>query len=915
MNDPAPQLFTAAQLALALGRKRQAIARALESVPPSGERIVAGNIAHAWTFDALPARLQNELTECATRRGFRNADALINGGVSLFASAFEEKLRACPLSEIRAPFISRALKLRDALAAPLARQHEISGVELTALGLAEFSRVFGFSISAKHWNRIFDRTAQRDGNACKWLCVELYLDDAAFVRPIAAVATIARHYDHAALNEVIAHVENKTQPTSEDRAWIFNAAFHHFESHCATAKRASEHAEIKASLVAHLFSAVPGLAKTLKALRRNFDRKHQQWIDGGRVSQTLADERHSKSGNFRFHVCAACERKLVTMAVQLGGNESQAYRRLRQAGQLCDACTGQHTFDVRRNKSAVPASLRERITPVVDSLAPLHRGEWEARMRGPYIPRDWSGVAPADWFSGDDVTWNNYFYHYDEDGQLHIERGECLLITDLRTGYPLDFILIAGKYNSRHIRSLITKIHDRVGLPHNGFYFEQGVWASRLIDGDTRHANHWRETEDGLRTRGLDLQPRHATTPRAKPIEGLLRILQERQRCEPGFVGFNERTENMERMQEFIARARHGKEHPANELLEMDQWVGRIRDTLNEFKNDPQNGKMLDGATPAEMWKEGLQRRPVRQLPAEARYLLATHKKPVRVHQHGIKIKIGKETMLFANEHTGKLIGQEVLAFYNVDFPELLTVSDLNRENYFSVKRLLLPAMSATRDQFAEVNAAIKGHMRHARTVYGNMDHEVVATITRDNSHTEQEKELGLFHNKEEAAAKEEKSTRTRKLRKIQAAAGVNGATVGAHVRNPDRVLQGIELEQQMRARLAAKQDGVNGSAEVAAPRAAKPAAPSLATNGGKKVYTLNSAPACTASVEQLRRTYWSVWNRFEKSETGADRHGLTRKALGYIKRVNDMSAEELNKAIAVFTAAARAAKEENAHV
>ena len=41
-------------------------------------------------------------------------------------------------------------------------------------------------------------------------------------------------------------------------------------------------------------------------------------------------------------------------------------------------------------------------------------------------------------------------------------------------------------------------------------------------------------------------------------------------------------------------------------------------------------------------------------------------------------LTIRGKRLLYYNEHTGPLIGQEVLAFYNLEMPELLTVCDMN---------------------------------------------------------------------------------------------------------------------------------------------------------------------------------------------------------------------------------------------
>lgn len=796
MSNPAPQ-FTAAQIARALGNKRQAIARALARVAPSGVVIVSGNEAKAWEFFALPSRLQVELTSAATRRGYKSAEAMLTAPPVLWQPPI-------PLDHVRAEFISRALKLRDALALPISRQHELNGPEFTALGLAEFVRVFGYILSAKHWNRLFDRTMARDNGAEQFHRAELYLDEAAFQKPIAKIAIAAKQFDHASLNEALAQLENRAEPTAEDRAFLFHAAFAHLES-LQLATPSAQHGAAKASVIAFLHSSIPSLAKTLSALCRNFDRKLKDWRDGDRNIDALRDNRELTSGNFRAPLCNDCRQTLISLAVAHDGNESLAYRLARTRGLLCAPCTDGHSFNPRVNKSAVPQTIRAEIAPLVDSVLPLHRGPREAQMRGPYIMRNWSAVLPGDWFSADDITWNHYFRDTDNRGNSVLTRGECLLMIDLRTGYPLEFSLVVGKYNSEHVRGLVLKTHDAVGLPSNGFYFEQSVWASRLIDGDHTQGlhSHWRETELGLKEHGLNLDVRHATTPRAKTIEGLIRILQERMRSIPGFVGFNERTDRRERVQKLLGRARHGDEASLQKFPTPDEWRSTVRDVLNEFAHDPQNGKMLNGATPAEAWNEANSRRPMRRLSDDARYILATHKKPTRVRQEGIVLTIRGQKYIYANEHTGALIGRDVLAFYNVESPELLTVSDMQRQNFFSVKRIELPAMSATGEQFAEARSQIRGHRSHAKALYGEVRHDMISTITRDRDHDEATKQLGKFHNAEVQAHTQQKTERTRKLRKIQTAAALNGAPMTSPVRNPDRVLQGIELEKEARARLA----------------------------------------------------------------------------------------------------------------
>ena len=825
MNAAAPQQFTAAQIARALGKQRQAVQHLLRDVAPSGTKIVTGNAASAWSISALPQAVQLELAAGAAREHCGSVDEFV---VNSPAPVWEPPI---PIEKLHPSHREKATKLRDVMDTTLIRSEDITvpESELCAIGAADFKRVFGYAISTRHFRRILDRTLQRDGNAHNWSRLAIYLDDSAFSLSAPDPAAARIQYLHRALDETIKHLENKNAPTSDDRAYLFDAAFHHYEKltreHDEKPADKDERKRIKRSLVLYLRSALPVLSKSESALRRLFELKLNIWIEGGRTPQSLMDKRPLGSGNFRKPDFAADLKKIQDEAIRLGGNESLAHRQLRKRHELSPEFCAHYDFNIRKNKSYVPKSIRAELTPQVNMTGPLFQGPWKAREEGPYIPRDWSDTRPGDYFSGDDVTWNHYFYFYDDDGKLQIERGECLLLTDLRTGYPLDFLLIAGKYNSRHIRSLILSVHDKLGLPHIGTYLENGVWRARMISGEKqKHFIHWRETQHGFSNLGLGLgnhqelglgeiglATRNTTIHRAKPIEGMFHILQDVQRRERGFIGNNERLNGQERMLEFIGRCRSGKELPESELLSMQDWRDRIRAGLEEYMHEPQNGKMLPGVSPFEMWAPAMDQKPLRKLKPEDRYMLATHKKVVRVRQEGIVLNIGKDRALYCNEETGKLIGRDVLAFYNVDRPDILTCSDLNRQNYFSVKRILLPAMTATREQFAAAHAQINGHKKAAKTIFGKMEHSYSVTVARDNGTTEESKELGRFHNAEVEKSKEAKSAATRTLRKIQLKAAAEGIAVSSNVRNPDRVLAGIDRAKEYRDRIARKEQSTEG--------------------------------------------------------------------------------------------------------
>jgi hypothetical protein len=788
----ADAFYSAAQIAAALGRSTQAISQRLARIPADSVAINKGQQSDSWHYESLPPALRSDLDAASHRMFYHDGLHLLNEP----GQPWEPRI---PLNQVKPDDLAKAVKLRTALETSLQQKDAaMTASEREQAGLADYQKTFGHAITARHWRRLFHRTINRDRRQNNWLRVELYLDDNIAPQRKPRPAALAALPDDLA--DVIKTLENQAKPTANDRKFLFDAALRHLQE-TADAEPGKQ-AAVKRALIRGMFAAIPGLAKTEKALRCMFNRKQSAWLHADDPSDALEDKRHLKSGFFRKPDFSADEQKIRDEAILHGGNESLAHLKLRERKELSPAFVDYYRFDPRQNKSYVPATVRASITPQVEMCGPIHRGHWQAKMAGPWIPRDWSDVHPGDWFSGDDVTWNNYFYFYDDAGRLHIERGECLVLHDLRTGYILDYALIAGKYNSRHIRSLLLRVHNRHGLPFKGFYFERGVWKARIIrDLDSRENFRWRETESGLAE--YNLQVRHATTPRAKPIEGLFHILQDRQRNEPGFVGFNERLEDMERMQDFLARARRGTAKPESQLLSMEQWTARLDEIFGEYIQSPQNGKMLDGQSPAEAWQAGLNRRPQRQLQDDARYLFSTHCQKIKVRQQGIVLTIGGNKLLYCNERTGQLIGRDALAFYNFDCPELLTVSDLNRQNYFTVKNISLPAMSATKEQFETVHTAIAGHRKAAKTIYGSIKHPTVVTITRDNDASEETKALGRFVNGEVEQFQQAQTATRRTLRKAQIEAAALGVNVPASIRHAGRFLEGIELEREARAQLA----------------------------------------------------------------------------------------------------------------
>ncbi len=354
--------------------------------------------------------------------------------------------------------------------------------------------------------------------------------------------------------------------------------------------------------------------------------------------------------------------------------------------------------------------------PEVERLNDIHHGPRQTKLNGPHIDRDWSSVHAGDWYQSDDCTLPVYFYVPDGQGWFALMRGQFLPMIDLRSKCILEFALLPSpNYNSQAIRTLITRTCDTHGLPRRGFYFENGIWKdSKIIAGES--SNHtWNDTERGLRDLGLEF--RHAKMPRAKPIEHVLGLLQNMMEGERGYIGRDERHERFERVQKQILLVKGAKEHPSKFFYSFEEWQLRLREICEQYNATEQRGKMTEGRAPEVAFEEFQdQSNPPVRFDASSRHLLAHHQRKLRVKRTGIHFKIGKQIYTYVNERTGQLVGEDVIAWFNPELPDVLCVTDVNRQNPFAVERLeSLPAMDATPEQMARAHSQISAHQAHAK--------------------------------------------------------------------------------------------------------------------------------------------------------------------------------------------------------
>lgn len=720
MNQTTTQFYTAAQIGEALNKKRQSIQQALADVAADGRAVVAGQTASAWSFAALPVALQTELDATAQRLGLRNAQTLLSNPVLPWQPPV-------PLAEIESRCLERAVKLQRALARVLERRHDptISASELERIGLADYAREFGHAIKDRALRAVVKRTVDRDHGAENWSRLEIYLPaNPARKHAPKPFTSVASEAEFDQVRNAIATCTDATAPNEAEKAYLWLVAFECYDEKLAEGKAPKR---VKRALLKFLERNAPFLVASdaggvADALRVNFGRKYDRWIKEARHVNALKDGRKENSGRWRGPELSADDKdRLIYHAVfQCGGRVAQAWRELIERGQLSEQITGYYLHNAV-SKSYVPHRIMDAVKHEVAMMEDIHHGPRQDKLNGAHIFRDWSGVASGDWYQADDFTFPIYFSVPDGHGWFTLMRGQVLKMIDVRTTRILGFVMISERnYNANAIRSLITQVADEYGLPRKGFYFERGIWESaKILKGDTSAGPlSWGETELGLREFGLDFK--HSNLPRSKPVERVGGATQNLMEGLPGYVGRNEMTEKFERVQKLKLQVESRKLHPDGHFMTEDQTVNKYQELFEHYNATLQQGKMLPGLSPDEAFEKFRnQSDPPIKFSAGCRYLLAHHKRPVQVTNNGITLRFGKQVYNYRNEETGKLRGQKVLAWFNPESPEMLTVTDLNRKNPLCISRTQeVPAMEAPAEILEQELDRIEQHQAYGKARY-----------------------------------------------------------------------------------------------------------------------------------------------------------------------------------------------------
>lgn len=658
------------------GRFPQAIRKSLRGVKPDGLCIVSGKETSTWLPESLPTQLRCNLDAEARLRRYRDAAALLSAPPKI-------RQPLLPLNQVSDVEVDRANKLRDALRPSLLQQHEtnLTAAEFEAQGIAEYAKVFGHTVTTRHWRALFKRTLQRDGGSENWNYLPIYLsaDPKPKTSPARALpAAVGSQFNE--LSTFIAACKNPHAPTDAEQRGIWMLAF---EQHDRFVSQGMNSNQAARRVRDFLFAGAPFLAPTRNALRMAFERKLARWTETNRDAKALRDGREENGA--RFELPAEDRDLLIQRAVfYYRGDVAPAWRDLLRSG-FSPSVTNRYAGRAWR-KSHVPASVMESVGPEVEILTVAHRGPRAFDAIKGHVTRSYDGICSLQCISGDDFTLNTYFFVPDGDGWFHLTRGQVILFIDFRSLRILGWALEPRKsYSSLTIRSLCTHVFGEFGVPEI-LYFERGMWKSAtLLKGKTDPFD-FTEISQGLREFGVKFI--HAIRPRTKAVERVGGIFQDIAEAEPGYCGRDERRDAPESLRRQMAEVEARKVHPSKYFYSLDQWNRRLGQLVDQYNSEPQQGHVLAGMSPDQAFKAHMdQHNPPMQFSAGLRYLLAHDKRLARVSLNGVTLQIGKQKFNYRGQEISHLVEREVLAWFDPENPESIVVTNPDRTNPICVGR------------------------------------------------------------------------------------------------------------------------------------------------------------------------------------------------------------------------------------
>lgn len=697
MTQPLPiAAYSAAQIGRALGLSARRVRQELTSLPSMPVSADSGQLARGWPLAALSRQWQNALQAHAKDRGFRSAEELLRDQSRPWSPTL-------PLSQIAPDSLEKAAKLKRALMPTLViRQGDraMSMGEIERLGIEDYRREFGFSITARHFRSLLKRTITRDAGAEQWERIEIYLDENPARKNVEGPKVACAESVFAELREWTEPFKVR-RPTRKEEDSLWNRAMEVFDMALSSE---ADGKKLSIELRAFLWATAPWLSRSENALRMMIQRKRAAWEKAeGEVSAVL-DGREARLGVPSGQQFAQRDLDVIIWHAgrNCGGRVAQAAREIRQNPEVLgpnkrpseefvqfleDHCGGSKSYLVRR--------IQRKVKAEVERLKPFFIGPRAVDKATASMILDHRGIPSMFCVTGDDTTLPVKFAIPVSDHYV-LRRGQFLVFIDYASLRILGFALIPNEgYSSLHIYTQETKIFLEHGTPQVLMH-ERGIWKnSTLLKGDSAQSvpdeweagPSWKERELGLR-RYMEFI--HCRRARSKPIERVIALLQNYMEREPGYCGRDEKVDCPERLKKIERLLVTGQARPGEvDIYEFGPWNARLREICQIYNATPQEGRILDGLSPdqafEQLWPND---DPPSRFDARCAHLLTHYRRPGYViGANGIRFSIGSTQFQYLNEKTSELKGERVVLHFSPECPEFIVVTDMNDQNAFTVER------------------------------------------------------------------------------------------------------------------------------------------------------------------------------------------------------------------------------------
>ncbi len=783
--------FTAAQIAQALQLNVRVVRRRLESISATVV-VVKGQPTKAWALSALPPEWQAKLTQTAHQLGCRSTSHLL----SLSLEPWQPPV---PLAKIAPESVERAAKLQRALATPLAMRNDtrMSSAEFEALGLRDYRAAFGYEVTARHWRELVDRTLARDGGRNDFGRLEIYLDE----KP-----ALAPELPRAGANEITQHLQrvvlafgDTAKPSDDEIRLLWHEAFSIYQSAIAHGEAEKP---ARRTVLRFLLSRPYGLAKNMASLRKTFASKFELWQLNEGNPDALKDRRKVQ---VEFQISQSDFDVITERALMCGGRLSQAWRELRQSKALSSDLLALQPPNA--SKSFVPHAVRAKLAPEIKRLMPYHRSPREHILSGPSHTRDYTEMYFGDQYQADDTTLPVRIIDPLNPNETKVIRGQLLVINDVATLKILGFVFTPNpQYTANHIVNLSKKAGNLHGLPKE-FYYERGMWAkAKKVKGSTTALSEG-EIRLGLEAE-FGIKFVHARLPRGKVVEGIIRLIQTRMERLTGYVGRDERYDRFERVQKHKLLAERGKTYlPDDYFMSAGEWDAELKEIVRLYNNEPQEGHILRGLSPNQAAIER-ENKADPQIRPDARwaYLWSHYKEVRKVQPYGIRVKDGQyDEYTYCNAATGRLVGEHVILWQDLEDPTRVIITDLNRKNPIVVPRVEhLKSRGEAPEKIASEQAKITDHLSYARDRY----HIVKPTHMRrfrENVISADVIQTGEEIERQTVELQERQQTEAKHAAKARKYARQAGVEVVLSTTNPGRQADALETFAKLKAKHATK--------------------------------------------------------------------------------------------------------------